>query len=132
MKSKRALERDVYQRLGTLPVNAIKAVMVAAVIEAIAKRGARDTAAKILQHLLVEHAIAAFAEMGIDSATDDARRCWRWVDGRETFTKGDLTYAMRHTQMKAREIDDALRVLSARNQRRAGAQPSEYRKDRQF
>ena len=81
MKSKRALERDVYQRLGTLPVNAIKAVMVAAVIEAIAKRGARDTAAKILQHLLVEHAIAAFAEMGIDSATDDARRCWRGLMG---------------------------------------------------
>jgi integrase len=50
-KSKRALERDVFPRLGRLPVSAIKPVMVADVIEAIVKRGTRDTAAKILQHV---------------------------------------------------------------------------------
>jgi integrase-like protein/Arm domain-containing DNA-binding protein len=50
-KSKRALERDVFPRLGRLPVNAIKPVMVAHVIEAIVKRGTRDTAAKVLQHV---------------------------------------------------------------------------------
>jgi integrase len=50
-KSKRALERDVFLRLGRLPVNAIKPVTLAHVIEAIVKRGTRDTAAKVLQHV---------------------------------------------------------------------------------
>jgi integrase len=50
-KSKRALERDVYPRLGRLPVSAIQPVMVSAVIEAIVARGTRDTAAKVLQHV---------------------------------------------------------------------------------
>lgn len=50
-KSSRALERDVYPRLGSLPVRDITPAMVAGVIEAIVKRGARDTAAKVLQHI---------------------------------------------------------------------------------
>ncbi len=50
-KSSRALERDVYPRLGNLPVRDITPAMVAGVIEAIVKRGARDTAAKVLQHI---------------------------------------------------------------------------------
>jgi integrase len=49
-KSKRALERDVLPLLGRLPVGEITPKMVASVIEAIARRGARDTAAKILWH----------------------------------------------------------------------------------
>ncbi len=50
-KSSRALERDVYPRIGTLPVKDITAAMVASVIESVLKRGAIDTAGKILQHV---------------------------------------------------------------------------------
>lgn len=50
-KSSRALERDAFPRLGTLPVRDITPAMVAGVVEAIVKRGARDTAAKVLQHV---------------------------------------------------------------------------------
>lgn len=50
-KSSRALERDVYPRLGGLPVGDITPAMIAGVVEAIVKRGARDTAAKVLQHI---------------------------------------------------------------------------------
>ena len=47
-KSKRALERDVLPLLAKLPVTEVTPVMVASIIEAIARRGARDTAAKVL------------------------------------------------------------------------------------
>jgi len=50
-KSKRALDRDVLPHLGKLPAAEITPVMVTAVIERIVRRGARDTAAKILQHV---------------------------------------------------------------------------------
>jgi integrase len=48
--SRRALKRDVFPLLGNLPVSDITPAMVAQVIEAIAARGARETAAKVLQH----------------------------------------------------------------------------------
>lgn len=50
-KSSRAIERDVMPRLGKLPVREITPAMIAGVVEAIVKRGARDTAAKVLQHI---------------------------------------------------------------------------------
>lgn len=50
-KSKQALERDVLPALGKLPVRDITPLMVTNVVEAIVKRGVRDTAAKILQHV---------------------------------------------------------------------------------
>jgi integrase len=50
-KSSRALERDVFPRLGGLPVKDITPAMIAGVIEAVVKRGAVDTAGKILQHV---------------------------------------------------------------------------------
>lgn len=50
-KSERAIERDVLPELGRLPVSEITPAMVAGIIKAIAHRGARDTAAKILQHI---------------------------------------------------------------------------------
>jgi integrase len=50
-KSSRALERDVFPRIGRLPVKDITPAMVAGVIEAVVKRGAIDTAGKILQHV---------------------------------------------------------------------------------
>jgi integrase len=46
--SKRALERDVFPVIGKLPVSDITPAMVAQAIEAIANRGARDTAGKVL------------------------------------------------------------------------------------
>jgi integrase len=49
-KSSRAFDRDVLPRLGRLPVSEITPAMVAGVVESVLKRGARDTAAKILQH----------------------------------------------------------------------------------
>jgi integrase len=48
--SKQAIERDVLPKLGRLPVGEITPALLTPVIEAIAKRGAVDTAYKILQH----------------------------------------------------------------------------------
>jgi len=49
-KSWRAFERDVFPKIGVFPVSKIGAPMVAEIMEAILKRGARETAAKVLQH----------------------------------------------------------------------------------
>ena len=49
-KSKRAFDRDVRPLLGRLPVAEITTPMLAAIIESIRRRGARDTAAKVLWH----------------------------------------------------------------------------------
>lgn len=64
--------------------------------------------------LLIDHALAAFVEMGVDQATADASRCWRWIAGQSTFTRGGLTLAMRHV-MNAERITAALRVLAGRH-----------------
>lgn len=50
-KSSRAIERDVLPLLGKLPVRDITPAMVATVIESVQRRGVRDTAAKVLQHV---------------------------------------------------------------------------------
>lgn len=50
-KSLRALERDVYPKIGKLPVAEISPAIMASVFEAIDKRGARETAGRILQHV---------------------------------------------------------------------------------
>src|SRR5437667_166008 len=50
LKSTRAFERDVLPRIGKLPIKDITPQIVASVVEAILKRGARDTAGKVLQH----------------------------------------------------------------------------------
>jgi len=72
------------------------------------------TRALDLGALFIEHALAAFAEMGIDADTANARRCWRWIEGRATFTRGELTTAMRHS-MNADLIGAALRLLGERS-----------------
>jgi integrase len=51
-KSRRALERDILPLLGRLPIAEITPAMVARTIEAITKRGAGDTASKILWHCI--------------------------------------------------------------------------------
>jgi integrase len=51
-KSRQALERDVLPLLGRLPVAEITPAMIAKAIGAISKRGAHDTASKVLWHLV--------------------------------------------------------------------------------
>jgi integrase len=58
-KSSRAFERDVLPRIGKLPVKDITPQIVASVVEAIVKRGVRETAAKVLQHI---NAVFRFAQ----------------------------------------------------------------------
>jgi integrase len=50
-KSKRALERDVFPKLGKLPISSITAAMVAKTVEQVCKRGAVETGKRILQHI---------------------------------------------------------------------------------
>ena len=50
-KARQAIENHVMGWLGTLPLRDITPTMVTAVIERIQKRGARETAAKVLQHV---------------------------------------------------------------------------------
>jgi integrase len=50
-KSERAIERDVLPRLGKHPIAAITPAMVTQTVTAILRRGVRDTAAKVLQHV---------------------------------------------------------------------------------
>lgn len=50
-KSERALERDVTPSLGKLPIARITTPMVASMIERVQRRGVRDTAQKLLQHV---------------------------------------------------------------------------------
>lgn len=50
-KSERAIERDVLHAIGRLPVSEIRPAMVTQVVEAIAARGAVDTAGKVRQHI---------------------------------------------------------------------------------
>ena len=49
-RSRRALERDILVTLGKVPVDQITPAMLARAVEAIAVRGARETAVKVLQH----------------------------------------------------------------------------------
>ena len=64
--------------------------------------------------LLIDHAMAAFVEMGIDQTTSDAQRCWQWMYGRDSFTRGGISSAMRHV-MKAGRITAALTILAEQN-----------------
>jgi len=50
-KSNQAFERDILPRIGNLPVKDITPQIVSSVVDAILKRGVRETAAKILQHI---------------------------------------------------------------------------------
>jgi site-specific recombinase XerD len=50
-KSQRALERDIYPTLGSLPVASITPAIIAKAIEDIHKRDVLETATRILQHL---------------------------------------------------------------------------------
>lgn len=51
MKSRRALERDIYPSVGNLPIASITPAIVAKTIEDINKRDVLDTATRVLQHV---------------------------------------------------------------------------------
>jgi integrase len=72
-KSKRALERDVLPHLGKLPVSQITPAMVTAVIEGVMRRGARDTASKILQHVTGVFTLAQSKGMRNDNPAGPAQ-----------------------------------------------------------
>lgn len=59
-RTRRAIERDVYIKLGELPVSQITPALVAQTVSRIADRGVRDTATKILQNVnkIFRYAIA--------------------------------------------------------------------------
>lgn len=63
-KSQRALERDVFPYLGTLPIEDITTPMVSRVIERIVSRGANETAERVLRHV---RAIFELAQTRTDS-----------------------------------------------------------------
>ena len=58
-KSRRALVRDVLPTLGALPMSSMTAPIIATAVLPIEKRGARDTAGRVLQHI---SGICRFAE----------------------------------------------------------------------
>lgn len=67
---------------------------------------------------LTEHAIAAYGLMGIDQPLQDAKELFKWLiaENRPSFTKTELTYAMRHKKWgKAGRLAKALAILQDRN-----------------
>jgi hypothetical protein len=71
------------------------------------------TAAIQIGEYAVEHARAAFAEMGADPALDDARHVWGWIDrqDRDTLSKRDIFEGVKGRFRRVELLDPALRVL---------------------
>ena len=68
--------------------------------------------------LLTEHAIAAYGWMGIDQSQHDAKTVLDWITshGKLTFTKSELTLAMRNKKLgKAECLQKAIGLLIDRN-----------------
>jgi integrase len=72
-KSVRAFERDIYPTLGNLPVSRITRPMVASVIERVSKRGALETASRILQHVNGVFRYAQAKGLCVDNPATTAR-----------------------------------------------------------
>ncbi|HEX2363760.1 MAG TPA: integrase arm-type DNA-binding domain-containing protein, partial [Bradyrhizobium sp.] len=71
-KSERALERDVLPYLGRLPVAQIKAPLSVEAVKGIARRGARETAGRILQHINGIFRLAQALGMRTDNPAESA------------------------------------------------------------
>lgn len=71
-KSQRAFDRDVLPRLGKLPVSEITPAMVSSVIKAIVKRGAADTASRVLQHVVLVFQLAQADGLRSDNPAEPA------------------------------------------------------------
>jgi hypothetical protein len=71
------------------------------------------TAAIRIGEYAVEHARAAFAEMGADPALDDARHVWGWIDrqDRDTLSKRDIFEGVKGRFRRVELLDPAIRVL---------------------
>lgn len=79
---------------------------------------------------LIEHARAAFAEMGADEQVENAKRLFRWIEktrARE-FTRRDAHQAHRARFKTVDEIDPALDLLEAHNYIRARIDPNADRR----
>jgi hypothetical protein len=65
---------------------------------------------------LIEHAKAAFAEMGADAAVENAKAILRWIEHKNltSFTRRDLHQGMRGSFKRVLDIDGPLAVLSER------------------
>lgn len=71
------------------------------------------TAALRIGEYAVEHARAAFAEMGADPALDDARHVWGWIDrqDRDALSKRDIFEGVKGRFRRVEMLDPALQVL---------------------
>lgn len=79
-----------------------------------------DTMVNALEiaRLLTEHAIVAYGLMGADQALQDAKEIFQWLVARNqpSFTKTELTFALRHKKWgKAERSNKALAILAERN-----------------
>jgi hypothetical protein len=63
---------------------------------------------------LIEHALAAFDEIGRDSVDLDARRVLRWLGERSTFTKRECFNSHRSRFQRATDLDAVLELLQER------------------
>jgi hypothetical protein len=65
---------------------------------------------------LIDHAKAAFAEMGADAVVASAKAILRWIEhkGLTSFRRRDLHQGMRGSFKRVLEIDAPLAVLSER------------------
>jgi hypothetical protein len=65
---------------------------------------------------LIEHAKAAFAEMGANAVVANAKAVLRWIEHKEltSFTRRDLHQGMRGSFKRVLEIDAPLAVLCER------------------
>jgi hypothetical protein len=72
--------------------------------------------AVIVGKYLIDHAKAAFAEMGADAVVASAKAILRWIEhkGLTSFTRRDLHQGMRGSFKRVLEIDAPLAVLSER------------------
>lgn len=76
------------------------------------------TRALTIAEALTEHAIAAYGLMGIDQHLQDAKELFKWLiaQSKPSFTKTELTYAMRHKKWgKAERLTKSLAILQDRN-----------------
>ena len=71
--SKRALERDVLPTLGPMPIAAVTPAMIADVVERVAKRGAQETAGRVLQHIAAIYRLARSRGLAQDNVAVDVR-----------------------------------------------------------
>jgi hypothetical protein len=71
----------------------------------------------VLAHLLIEHALIAFDEMGADQTAEDAKIIFNWIksNGQCMFKKNDCHRELGSRFQYVRQLEDALEILRERN-----------------